>query len=194
MDCSRRSGKKHKELTPLSLSHSILLVIMISHKWVEGTELHPSYTQLLGGVASKATDVRPHKRHPEQTELQHRWGGGRDKSKRSVRIYQMICGRFKKNRPVTYRSVGKTRSNWMTTKGSHAFKQYSIMTSEDLLTRDGVSKLLPVTPDVSRPHSREASDAREGGARQDEGSLPSYFHKSAEDGSQPQGESGGQHK
>lgn len=68
------------------------------------------------------------------------------------------------------------------------------MTSEDLLTRDGVSKLLPVTPDVSRPHSREASDAREGGARQDEGSLPSYFHKSAEDGSQPQGESGGQHK
>lgn len=38
-------------------------------------------------------------------------------------------------------------------------------------TRDGVAKLLPVTPDVSRPHSGEASDARKGGARQDEWPL-----------------------
>lgn len=59
----------------MSLSHSVRLVIVVSHKWVEGPELHPSYTQLLCGVASKATDVRPHKWHPEQTELQHRWGG-----------------------------------------------------------------------------------------------------------------------
>lgn len=57
-----------------------------------------------------------------------------------------------------------------------------------LLTRDGVAQLLPVTPDVSCPHSGEASDPREGGARQDEGSLPSYLQKSTEDGSQPRRE------
>lgn len=53
-----------------------------------------------------------------------------------------------------------------------------------LLTRDGESKLLPVTPDVSCPHCREAPDAREGGARQDEGSLPSYVQECTEDGNQ----------
>lgn len=43
-------------------------------------------------------------------------------------------------------------------------------------TRDGVSQLLPVTPDISCPHSREASDAREGGAGEDKGSLPLYLY------------------
>lgn len=80
MDCSRRSGKTiHGRVDHLrpkkiknTVSHSIRLVIVVSHKWVEGPELHPSHTQLLGGVASKATDVRPHKGHPEQAELQYR--------------------------------------------------------------------------------------------------------------------------
>lgn len=63
-----------------------------------------------------------------------------------------------------------------------------------LLTRDGVSKLLPVAPDVTCPHPREASDARVGGARQDEGSLPSNLHKSAADGSPPWGEYSVQYK
>lgn len=43
-------------------------------------------------------------------------------------------------------------------------------------TRDGVSQLLPVTPHISCPHSREASDAREGGAGEDKGSLPLYLY------------------
>ena len=53
-----------------------------------------------------------------------------------------------------------------------------------LLTRDGVSKLLPVTPDITCPHSRETSDARVRGARQDKGSLPSYHPKSSRIGNQ----------
>lgn len=83
MDCSRRSGKQHTGHRPLrakkknptqtfSLSHSVRPVIVVSHKWVEGPKLHPSYTQLLGGVAFEATDVSPNKGHPEQAELQHR--------------------------------------------------------------------------------------------------------------------------
>lgn len=59
----------------MSLSHSIGFVVVVPHERVEGPELHPSYTQLLSGVASKATDVRPHQRHPEQAELQHSWRG-----------------------------------------------------------------------------------------------------------------------
>lgn len=56
-------------------SHSIGLVIVVPHKWVEGPKLHPSDTQLLGGVASKATDVGTHQRYPEHAEPQHRCGG-----------------------------------------------------------------------------------------------------------------------
>lgn len=56
------------------VSHSVWPVIVVPHKWVEGTKLHPSYTQLLCGVAFKATDVCPHQWHPEQAELQHRCG------------------------------------------------------------------------------------------------------------------------
>lgn len=48
---------------------------MIPHERVEGAQLHPSYTQLLGGVPSEAADVSPDERHPGQTELQHRWRG-----------------------------------------------------------------------------------------------------------------------
>ena len=58
----------------MSVPHSIGSVIVVSHKWVEGAKLHPSHTQLLRGVASEATDVCSHQRHPEQAELQHRWG------------------------------------------------------------------------------------------------------------------------
>lgn len=53
-------------------------------------------------------------------------------------------------------------------------------------TWDGVAKLLPVTPDVSRPHPGEASDAWEGGARQDEWSLTTNLYESAGDGEQIQ--------
>lgn len=48
------------------------------------------------------------------------------------------------------------------------------------LTGDGVSKLLPVAPDIARPHSREVSDPRIRGARQDKGPLPPHLHKSSE--------------
>lgn len=57
------------------MSHSIGLVIMVPHKWVEGPKLHPPNAQLLSGVASKAAYVRSHQRDPEQAELQHRWRG-----------------------------------------------------------------------------------------------------------------------
>lgn len=63
-----------------------------------------------------------------------------------------------------------------------------------LLTRDGVSKLLPVTPDISCPDTREASNARVGGARQDERPLPSYLHKSTENSGQPRREFSIQYK
>lgn len=58
----------------MSRSHSVQPVIVVSHKRVEGPQLHPSDAQLLGGVATKAADVRPRQWHPEQAELQHRWG------------------------------------------------------------------------------------------------------------------------
>ena len=57
------------------VSHSIWPVVVVPHERVEGPKLHPSNTQLLSGVAFKSTDVRPHQRHPEKAELQHRWGG-----------------------------------------------------------------------------------------------------------------------
>lgn len=59
----------------MSGSHSVQPVIVVSHKRVEGPQLHPSDAQLLGGVATEAADVRPRQRHPEQAELQHRCGG-----------------------------------------------------------------------------------------------------------------------
>lgn len=55
-------------------SHSVRPVVVVSHERVEGPQLHPSDTQLLSGVATKAADVRPRQRHPEQAELQHGWG------------------------------------------------------------------------------------------------------------------------
>lgn len=58
----------------MSRSHSVQPVIVVSHKRVEGPQLHPSDAQLLGGAATKAADVRPSQWHPEQAELQHRWG------------------------------------------------------------------------------------------------------------------------
>lgn len=54
-------------------SHSIRPVIVVPHKWVKGSKLHPSHTQLFSRVASKATDVCPDQRHTEQAELQHSW-------------------------------------------------------------------------------------------------------------------------
>lgn len=54
------------------------------------------------------------------------------------------------------------------------------------LTRNWESELLPVTPDISCPHSRKASDAGERGAWQHKGSLPPYLQQSTEDGNKPQ--------
>lgn len=69
----------HRQLSPKNTkykqSYSIWPVIVVSHKRVEGTQLHPSYAQFLSGVASKATDVCPYKGHPEQTKLKHPCGG-----------------------------------------------------------------------------------------------------------------------
>lgn len=75
------------------------------------------------------------------------------------------------------------RTNVMVKKSQNICRKtfLSVWPFGHLLTRDGVAKLLPVTPDVSRPHCREASNPREGGARQDEGSLLSYLHESTED-------------
>lgn len=83
----------------VSLSHSIRLVIVVPHKWVEGTKLHPSYTQLLSGVASKATDVCPHQGHTEQAELQHRWRGTGAKGQ-STSIRQSV---------ITSKKIKKTK-------------------------------------------------------------------------------------
>lgn len=58
----------------MSGSHSVRPVIVVSHKRVEGPQLHPPDAQLLGGVATKAADVRPRQWHPEQAKLQHGWG------------------------------------------------------------------------------------------------------------------------
>lgn len=66
---------KHAHMQTVCVSHSIFIVIVVPHERVEGPKLHPAYTQLLSGVASKATDVCPHQGHTEQAELQHRWGG-----------------------------------------------------------------------------------------------------------------------
>lgn len=54
--------------------HGVRPVVVIPHERVEGAQLHPPHAQLLSGVASEAADVSPDERHPEQTELQHRWG------------------------------------------------------------------------------------------------------------------------
>lgn len=84
MDCSRQSGKNiqgrplslKKEKKTVSLPYSVRLIVVVSHKWIEGPELHPSDAQLLCGVAFKATDVCPNKGDAKQAELQHRWWGG----------------------------------------------------------------------------------------------------------------------
>lgn len=91
MDCSKRNGRNQT----VSLSHSVRLVIVVSHKRVEGPELHPSNTQFLGGVPPKATDVRPHKGHAEQAELQHRCRGW-TRAKGQLKNNKMICGHIKR--------------------------------------------------------------------------------------------------
>lgn len=58
------------------MSHSIGPVVVIPHERVEGAQLHPSYAQLLSGVASEAADVSAGERHPGQAELQHGWEEG----------------------------------------------------------------------------------------------------------------------
>lgn len=57
------------------MSHSVGLVVVVSHERVKSSELHPSNTQLLGCVAPKATDVCSHQRNAKQTELKHRYEG-----------------------------------------------------------------------------------------------------------------------
>lgn len=69
-----KDQRVQKGTTAVSGSHSIQPVIVVSHKGVEGPQLHPSDTQLLRGVAAKAADVRPRQWHPEQAKLQHGWG------------------------------------------------------------------------------------------------------------------------
>lgn len=60
---------------------------MIPHKRVEGAQLHPSYAQLLSGVASEAADVSAGERHPAQAELQHGWEGGQKGPSKSESSY-----------------------------------------------------------------------------------------------------------
>lgn len=73
---NRYKDTVHTQVNTRIVSHSIWLVIVVPHKGIEGTKLHPTYTQLLSGVAFKATDVCPHQWHPKQAELQHSWGEG----------------------------------------------------------------------------------------------------------------------
>lgn len=54
-------------------SHSVGFVIVVPHKWIKGSKLHPSHTKLLRGVAFKATYVRSHKGYAEQAKMQHHY-------------------------------------------------------------------------------------------------------------------------
>lgn len=84
------------------------------------------------------------------------------------------------------------RSKSITTQGSPAFqclwrlkggvkKRVTPRVNNLFLTRDGKTQLLPVAPDVSSPHSREASNAGKGGAGQDEGPLAPDLYKGTKD-------------
>ena len=63
----KEEGEKRLNLKCLGL------VVVVCYERVEGDGLHPSHTQLLGGVACKAIDIRLHEWHPEQTKQQHNW-------------------------------------------------------------------------------------------------------------------------
>lgn len=84
------------------------------------------------------------------------------------------------------------RSKSITTQGSPAFqclwrlkegvkKRVTPRVNNLFLTRDGKTQLLPVAPDVSSPHSGEASNAGKGGAGQDEGPLAPDLYKGTKD-------------
>lgn len=77
--------------TCVCVSHSIGLVVVVSHERVKGSELHPSHTQLLGGVASKATDVCSHQRHPKKAELQHRYEGFAQNFTGNLSTLKTVC-------------------------------------------------------------------------------------------------------
>ena len=52
-------------------SYFLTKAVVVTHEWIECTQLHPPSTQLLCSLPSKPTDVSTYQGNPKQLEVQH---------------------------------------------------------------------------------------------------------------------------